>query len=88
MCHRLSDKAKPAKAKLVKVKPMGWVLICAMIVMAALSMSVGPAPSSHAQDMSEDDPLPRLSREQVEWIIERFLMSYPELIERALSVLV
>ena len=40
-----------------------------------------------AQGVSEDDPLPRLSREQVEWIVRNYLLENPEIIEQAMTAL-
>ena len=63
--------------------------LAGLTIAASLTFGLAVAPSSlvTAQDASEDDPLPPVSREQIEWVIENYLFENPEVIERALSVL-
>ena len=54
-----------------------------MLLMAQFAI----APVALAQNPSPDDELPRLSREQVEWIVREYLLNNPEIIEQSMSVL-
>lgn len=54
-----------------------------MLLMAQFTL----APVASAQGPSPDDELPRLSREQVEWIVREYLLNNPEVIEQGMSVL-
>ena len=54
-----------------------------MLLMAQFAI----APVALAPNPSPDDELPRLSREQVEWIVREYLLNNPEIIEQSMSVL-
>ena len=59
--------------------------ILTLLTVAAIKLAT--APLANAQNADDSDPLPPVSREQIEWVIQEYLLNNPEIIERAMAVL-